>query len=203
MSLSPAQKRIHQAALRLFAETGSSDVNVSDLATAAGVSRGTIYNNVESTEHLFESVTEKLAEEMVQRIELSYTHITSPAERIAIGVRLFVRRAHAEPHWGRFLVHFAFSCDVLRTVMAGLPTQDVSQGMASGLFQLRPEQVGSVASMITGSVVSAMFLVLEGHRTWRDAGEELAELILRAVGLSAADAHSIARADLPLLAEIP
>ena len=38
-TLNPVQRRIHQAALRLFAEKGASQVNISDLAQEAGVAR--------------------------------------------------------------------------------------------------------------------------------------------------------------------
>ena len=44
--LSTAQRRIYKAAVRLFAEKGATQLNVSDLAQEAGVARGTIYNNV-------------------------------------------------------------------------------------------------------------------------------------------------------------
>jgi len=54
--MSPAQTRIHQAALRLFAEKGSNQITVSELAQAAGIARGTIYNNLESPDLLFQSV---------------------------------------------------------------------------------------------------------------------------------------------------
>ena len=55
-ALNPAQQRIHAAALKLFAERGVTQVNVSDLAQAAGVARGTIYNNLSNPDGLFEEV---------------------------------------------------------------------------------------------------------------------------------------------------
>jgi hypothetical protein len=45
--------------------------------------------------------------------------------------------------------------------------------------------------------VSAMWMVLEGHQTWRDAGTSTAELLLRAMGIDPAEAHEICTADLP------
>ena len=54
-ALTPAQVRIHRAAMQLFAENGGRQVTVSELAAAAGIARGTIYNNFESPEQLFES----------------------------------------------------------------------------------------------------------------------------------------------------
>lgn len=201
MTLTPAQKRIHEAALRLFSEKGSSEVSISELAAEAGIARGTIYNNVEAPERLFESVAAQLTEEMVQRIGQSYGHIADPAQRVATGIRMFIRRSHAEPQWGRFVVHFAYHCESLRSVLMGLPMEDVMRGISEGQFHLRPEQVPSAVGLISGSVLSAMLLVLEGHRTWRDAGQDTAELVLRAMGLTPAKARKIAAAELPALAE--
>ena len=53
-SLTPVQKRIQQAALRLFVEKGVDRVNVKELAQSAKVARGTIYNNQRaSTEQIY------------------------------------------------------------------------------------------------------------------------------------------------------
>ena len=94
--MNPALKRIHKAALRLFAERGVTQVNVSDLAEAASVARGTIYNNLASTDLLFEEVASQLETEMLARTAMSFESIEDPAERLANGIRLFIRRAHEE-----------------------------------------------------------------------------------------------------------
>ena len=54
--MNTATLRIQQAALRLFAENGGTSVAVSDLAKEAGLSRGTIYNNLDDPTALFDSV---------------------------------------------------------------------------------------------------------------------------------------------------
>jgi len=54
--------------------------------------------------------------------------------------------------------------------------------------------------MIGGSVLTAITLVQEGHRTWRDAGSDIAELALRALGLSKDEAKQLATVELPPLA---
>ena len=38
-----------------------------------------------------------------------------------------------------------------------------------------------------------MWMVLEGHQTWREAGSATAELLLRALGIEPAEAHDISR----------
>ena len=63
----PAQKRLREAALKMFAERGA-EVSLSDLAQAAGVARGTIYNNSGSTAEVFAQVANQLVLDMHHRV---------------------------------------------------------------------------------------------------------------------------------------
>ena len=197
--LTAAQARIHQAALRLFAEKGSTGVTMSELALAAGVARGTVHNNLDSPEALFSTVAAQLSSEMHQRVVASFKGIDDPAHRLANGIRFFVRRAHEEPHWGRFINRFAFSNESLQGMWAGPPTQDVMLGISQRRYDFQQEQLPAVIAMIAGTTLSAIFLVLEGHRAWREAGSDAAELVLRALGVPAEDARTLSRAELPPL----
>lgn len=200
--MNAAQKRIHQAALKLFAEKGSSEVSVSELAAAAGVARGTIYNNLESPEHLFQQVAAQLADEMDERAAASYAGIDDPALRIAIGMRLYIRRAHEEPHWGRFLLTFGYTNESLRKLFSGPPMRDLMLGLQSKRFDFRPDQGLAALGIIGGSTLSAILGVLEGLRTWRDAGSDAAEMALRSFGLTTEEAREISVRELPPLVEI-
>lgn len=201
-----AQQRIHKAALQLFAERGVTQVSVSELAEAAGVARGTIYNNLKQPEALFESVATELAAEMDRRIQQlfsTFATVEDPAVRLATGIRLWIRRAHAEPHWARFLTRFAFSNASLQSMWSGPPVVDLMRGIEQGRYTCRLEQLPSVVAMIAGSVLGAIFLVLEGHRTWRDASMDTVELLLVALGVPREEARALASAELPALAEAP
>lgn len=197
--MTAAQQRIHRAALELFAERGVTHVNVSDLAQAAGVARGTIYNNLPDPDALFSDVAAQLAADMNERVTLSFEGIVDPAVRFSNGIRLYVRRAHEEPHWGRFLTRFAFSDVSLQHIWDGQPLIDLVTGLECKRFTFRKDQLSVVISMIACSVLGAMFLVLEGHKTWREAGADTAELILIALGIPLDEAKALASGDLPPL----
>ncbi len=201
-AMNPALKRIHRAALSLFAEKGAGQVNVSELAQAAGVARGTIYNNLNSTDLLFEQVASQLEAEMHQRIAKSFDLVTDPAQRLSIGIRFFIRRAHEEPEWGRFFVRFAFSTLALRSLWTGQPALDLKNGLDQQRYTFPREQLATVLAMASGSVLAAMVLVLEGHKTWREAGSDTAELILKALGIENAEARALSRLELPPLPAI-
>lgn len=194
-----AQARIHRAALQLFAEKGATQISVSELAQAAGIARGTVYNNVSSPETLFGKVATELATEMTDRVVKSFSPDDEPHQRLANGIRFFVRRAHEEPHWGRFVSRFAFSSEALQNIWSGAPMKDVLDGLAQRRYDFKPDQLPSAMAMIAGSVLSSMFLVLEGHRTWRDAGSDTAELVLRAFGIEPLEARRVATVELPPL----
>lgn len=198
-ALTPAQQRIHAAALKLFAERGVTQVNVSDLAQAAGVARGTIYNNLSNPDGLFEEVAAQFADDMNQRITESFQGVSDPALRMSFGVRLYVKRVHEEPHWGRFITRFAASNASLQRVWQGQPSIDMMSGLQTGRFHFRPEQLASTISLLAGAVLGASFMVLEGIKTWREAGADAAELLLIALGVPRAEARELAAADLPVL----
>jgi AcrR family transcriptional regulator len=196
-ALDPVQRRIHDAALRLFALHGSDRVSVRDLAEAAGVARGTIYNNVGSVDTLFVEIAAQLAAEMHERIRLAFGTTEDPAQRLATGIRLLLRRAHDEPHWGRFMCRFGQTASQLREVWYGQPMKDLVAGVESGRYNIAKEQLITAAAMIGGGVLGASLLVQEGYRGWREASIDAAELILRALGISATEARALANVELP------
>jgi AcrR family transcriptional regulator len=198
--LTTAQSKLHEAALRLFATTGANRVSVSELADAAGVARGTIYNNLVDVDSLFEVVAARLAEEMHQRASHSFQDVDDPAHRLAIGIRLFIRRANDEPHWGRFLARFGLSSASLRGLWTGPPMEDVLHGVSTGRYELRRAAVPSALASVGGAVLSTICLVLEGHQAWTHAGSDVAELTLRSLGIKPAEARRLARTKLPPLA---
>ncbi|MED5608987.1 TetR/AcrR family transcriptional regulator [Pseudomonas sp. JH-2] len=197
--MSAIEKRIHDAAIRIFAERRMDEINVSELAQTAGVARGTIYKKLESVDSLFENVASQLAAEMNERVGLSAAPDLDPAQRLANGIRFYIRRAHEEPHWGAFLVRYSATSLSLQKMWDGPPARDVLDGLSKHRYSFRPEQMVSVIGMLAGSVLIAIALVLEGHKTWRDAGADTAELVLRALGVPPEEAHAFASAPLPVL----
>lgn len=199
--LTAGQKRIHEAAIRLFSETGSNEINVSELAEYAGVARGTIYNNVKSLDTLFNEVTANLAAEMNRRIVDSLPDDSRPEERLASGIRLYIQRAHNEPVWGKFITRFAYSDEAFQAFWeSSVPLIDLQLGVEGNAYDVHEEQLNSMMSFIGGACISAMTLVRQGIKTWRDAGSDCAEFVLRGLGLSPDEAKDLASRELPPLA---
>jgi len=202
-TLTSAQQRLYDAALRLFAERGVTQVNVSDLAQAAGVARGTVYNNLSDVDGLFTDVAARLSSDMTDKIACLVRDIDDPAERLANGIRFYVRRAHDEPHWGRFICRFGLNEALLQDIWKGQPAKDLLEGLERARFDFQKEQTVSIMAFLATTVNAAIFLVQEGHKTWREAGSDAAECFLRGIGVPRSEARAIAGHELPDLPSAP
>ncbi len=194
--MNTATLRIHQAALRFFADNGGTSVAVSDLAREAGLSRGTIYNNLDEPQALFGSVCQTVAEEFGSSVAEATAGMSDPAEKISAAIRLGIRRVHEDPHWGRFISRYAMMQPELGSFWGKMPADELRRGISSGRFDIRQEQIASITATAGGATFGAMTLVLEGHRTWRQAGSDTAEIILRGVGIDKNEAREITQREL-------
>jgi AcrR family transcriptional regulator len=188
--------------MRIFAEKGGSTIAVSELATEAGLSRGTIYNNVEDPALLFAAVCAMMSEELTVSVQDSFEGVEDPAHRFSNIIRLCVRRVHEEPYWGRFLARFATAEPKLGEFWGGIPADELRKGLKSGRFVFEREQLASIAASAGGATFGAMTLVLQGHRTWRQAGSDTAELMLRAIGVDRSEARMLANLKIESLPRI-
>jgi AcrR family transcriptional regulator len=188
--------------MRVFVLRGTTQASVSELAQAAGIARGTIYNNVSNPDSLFEEVATGLANEMHARVVASFEAIDDPARRLANGMRLFVCRAHEEPQWGRFIVRFAFTTATLRAMLTGHPARDLQDGLQKGCYSFRAEQLPSVIAFVGATTLAAMSLVLNGDKTWREAGSDAAEFMLRSIGVAPQKARKLATTEIPPLPQL-
>ena len=163
------------------------------------MARGTIYSHVPDVDTLFEDVAAQLSREMSGRVAAGFGAISDPAQRLAIGVRQYIRRAHEEPLWGRFISRFGLRPRrVMQAVLSSEPLADLMLGVESGRYRITREQLPAMVCVLAGGTLAAMVTVLDGRGTWRDVGSDTAELMLVALGLARDEAGAIARAELPL-----
>lgn len=195
--MTPAEHRILDAALRLYTAKGTTELTVSELAAEANVARGTLYRYVDSMDELFDKVVANFSADLHQRVAASFEALDDPATRLATGVRMWIRYAHEHPEMGRFAVRFGQTAESLRAVLTGPTMQDLENGFATGRFPVDEALAPNVAALIIGTTISAMWMVLDGRQTWREAGSATAELLLRALGIDPAEARDISRIELP------
>jgi len=133
------------------------------------------------------------------RAPLSFRGGVDPGHRWANGIRFYVRRAHGEPDWGRFINRFGFANPSRQQMWNGQPVQALMNGVLEGRYRFQSGQLPSVVGLVAGAVLGAILVVLEGHQTWRAAGSDTAELVLIALGVHPYEAKSLATQELPAL----
>ena len=178
------QARIVAAALRVFAEKGPDAPVIDDFIRAAGVSRGTFYNHFASTEELFTATSRALEDELMRSIEAEIRRFEDPVERLATGVRLWLRRSQQDPAWCAFIVRSRTrGLLVERRVSA-----DLRDGLRAGAFSFPSLEVAR--DLLIGTILEAMRRNMRGRLPKRYP-DDVARVVLRGLGL---DEHSIAQA---------
>lgn len=193
------QRRIHKAAVRLFDERGAAPVSVSELSKAAGVSEDIIHGYVDDISALFSEVLAQMAGELHAHMEAGFGSVADPAARVAMGMRWYVKMAHDDPAWARFVCHFAFSAPVFSTVWSGPAVRDIFEAVEGRRYDVHESDILRAVVFISSSVLGAMHLVCAGLADWRDAGTSSAEWVLRGLGVSQEEAARLARMTLPEL----
>lgn len=192
------QSRLYRAALRLLADTGAEQVSVSDLARAAGVARGTVYNNLERPGLRFDDLSRIIAPQTETALRQLVAPLQDPAQKLSVLIRAMLRQADSDPVWGAFILRFVLVDTTLQRFWSGLPAQILEEGRRAGLFHYEGIALPSLTSQMGGAVLMAVTYVHNRRRNWDELGRETAELVLRSAGVPHRQARTAARCPLPV-----
>lgn len=176
------KKKIMQVAMQLFSEKSYHDVTIDEVATKAGVAKGTIYLYFESKEKLYLEILENGFESIESLIEREVAKTDPASEKLKKVLRLifgFYRQnldvlrilSRDETHLIR--EHYQFT-EHWRERRVKLYEKILEKGVKEGSF--RPINTRLVALIIFGLVRSVMFF----YRTDKSA-EEMAEEVLSVI----------------------
>jgi len=182
------------AAVRVFARKGAGAAAIHEITAEAGVANGTFYNYFRTREEVLEAATVRLAERLQDEITAASAGITDGPERMAIATRRFVTQAVRDPVLAAALLRVSTSSTDALVRTAGPILHDLRVGRRRGRFTYRDE--AAALDLITGTVLAGIRTVLEGR-----AGPEhpalIAGMILRGLGVSAAEADDLVKRPLP------
>lgn len=188
--------RLIESAMLVFARQGLEGSVIDEVITTAEVSRGTFYHYFRTNEELLAAVAEEVGNQLLQVVDPVIREMPDPALRVACGIRLALRVAHAHPHLAGFMVRVgppAFGAQSLATVY--LP-RDIEAGIASGRFAAMPPRLAF--DLITGPVLAAFHTLCTD--AWpRDYPERLAQAVLMSLGVPKAAAAKASAVPLPPL----
>ncbi|MDH0893137.1 MULTISPECIES: TetR/AcrR family transcriptional regulator [unclassified Pseudomonas] len=182
------------AALRLFARKEVGEVALLEVASEAEVASGTIYNYFRTRDEVVEAVGIALADEFSEAIELLNAHVDSGARRLSIGVRMFIRRAMADPDWASAVIRVVHFDQAIRSKIAGHVRADLRAGAEEGVFTYPDE--GIALDLVVSCSVGGMRAVIEGRGVESHDGK-VVEMLLKALGATPARARKLAEQALP------
>lgn len=188
------RQQLIEAALGLFVQRGVEELSLNRVAEEAGLAHGTVYNHFHTREDLLEAVGMALAEEFSHEIIAFSVGLVSGAERLAVGVRSFVRKAKDNPDWGRALVRVVRYAEGLRSALAAYMRADLQAGIEQGDFRYPSEEMAM--AMVVAGTSGAITTLLEGHAV-EHHDSAAAEMILLALGVPAARASTLAHLAMP------
>ncbi|POX56719.1 TetR family transcriptional regulator [Streptomyces sp. Ru71] len=190
------RRALIRAARRILAESGDTSASIQAIAERADVGFGSFYNHFESKTELFEAAVTDALEEFGQTFDERLTGIDDPAELVAAGFRLSARMADSHPELMQVLRRRGLGHLYSDNGLAVRALRDLQAGIASGRFT--PVEPVVALSALGGTLLSLVELRfarpdLDGD----EAAVNLAEMVLRMLGVPPDDAHEVARRPLP------
>ncbi|WP_416980534.1 TetR/AcrR family transcriptional regulator [Streptomyces sp. T028] len=190
------RRALVRAARQILAESGDTSASIQAIAERADVGFGSFYNHFDSKAELFETAVVDALEEFGQNFDERLAGIDDPAELVAAGFRLSARMADSHPELMQVLRRRGLGHIHSDNGLARRALRDLQVGIASGRFTTLDPVVA--LSALGGTLLSLVELRFARPEVDGDeAAVNLAEMVLRMLGLSPDDAHEVARRPLP------
>jgi AcrR family transcriptional regulator len=188
------RRSLVDAALRLVARKEVGEIALLEVAAEAEVANGTIYNYFRTRDEVLEAVALTLADEFSDAISGLSANVHSGAQRLAIGVRMFILRAADDHPWANALLRIIHLDQAMRSRLAEHVLDDLRAGLAEGTFSYVDE--GVALDLVVACTTGAMRAVVEGRQV-AEHDVRVAEMILKALGATPARARKLAALPLP------
>lgn len=188
------RQRLLAAGRRLIAEKGVAGLRIQDITEEADVALGSFYNYFATKEELVEAVVaESLTELVSATVAGDEASQRDPAATVASAIRRVIRLAFDDPDFARLVVNLARADTLFLQAFHPYARDVVERGVRSARFDVPDVEV--TVTVVVGGSLALIRAILDGQHT--DGAEiDHAELALRCLGLSLAEARVISR--LPL-----
>ncbi|MFI9614978.1 TetR/AcrR family transcriptional regulator [Streptomyces sp. NPDC052023] len=185
-----------RAARQILAETGDTSASIQAIAERADVGFGSFYNHFQSKTELFDAAVADALEEFGQVIDERVQGIEDPAELVAAGFRLTARMTDSHPELLRILRDRGLAHVHSDRGLSPRALRDLERGADSGRFAIG--NPATALSALGGTLLSLVALRLDRPDLDGDeAASDLAEMVLRMLGVPSDEAHEVTRRPLP------
>jgi AcrR family transcriptional regulator len=184
------------AAVRLIGEGRGGRASIQEITEAADIGSGSFYNHFDSKEQLFATASAEMLERWGQMIDRASAGITDPAERVAVGVRIAGRLGWTHPDIAAFVSGAGLAVLDTPDGLESRALRDIRAGKAAGRFTVPDAEVA--LSAVAGGLLGLLRLrQRHPERITETAVDQLAEAVLRLLGVPAPDAARLAALHLP------
>jgi AcrR family transcriptional regulator len=184
------------AAVQLIAEGRADRASIQEITDAADIGFGSFYNHFDSKDQLFATASGEVMERWAQIIDRACAGIADPAEEFAVSFRVCGRLGWTHPDLARFLAGRGLELLDAPAGLAPRALRDIKAGQAAGRFTV--PDAGIALSAVAGGLLG---LLRQPERNPRHVGpalvDQLAEGVLRMLGIPAAEAARLAALPLP------
>jgi AcrR family transcriptional regulator len=188
------RKKLIDAARAMLANDASARASIQEITNTAAVGHGSFYNHFSSKSELFEAALADVVEELRELLDQISIDVDDPALSFAQSLRLTLGLCRRRPQ---------ISAVLIRHRMNHIDSQQghIRAAMACGRFRRAEPRLTRAA--VFGAALATLQLALTEPDLVDDAAcDQLAEQMLRMLGVPFADARTLAHAPLPP-AELP
>lgn len=183
---SAIRRKIREAAARLYAQEGVSNISVRAVAKQAGVSVGTVYSYFGSLSELLQSLWRQPARKLVVRMTQLAEATSRPIEQLSALLNAYVTFAVEEPEVFRSAFLFVRPKALEPPEQVALAddqffklfSQAIADGQQAG--EIRAGDPDTLAQMVLSAVHGALALPINLHRLALRPGPSLAEQAIAA-----------------------
>ena len=184
------------AAVRLIAEGRGDRASIAEITEEADIGFGSFYNHFDSKEQLFQTASQDVLERWGQLIDRASAGITDPAELYAVGMRISGRLGWTHPEIAGFLTGAGLDVLDIPGGLAPRALRDIQAGQAAGRFTVPDAEIA--LSAVAGGLLG-LLRMCQRHpeRITETTVDQLAEAVLRLLGVPADEAARLAALPLP------
>src|SRR5215469_3197026 len=184
------------AAARLIAEGRGDRASIQEITDTAYIGFGSFYNHFDSKDQLFATASAEVLERWGQMIDQACAGIADPAEVFARSFRISGRLGRTHPEIARFLTGTGLDVLDSPTGLAPRALRDIKAGQQTGRFIPMPPE--TALSAVAGGLLGLLRLSQrEPERTTDEVVDQLAEAILRLLGVPVREAAELAALTVP------
>jgi AcrR family transcriptional regulator len=184
------------SAAQSFLAAGKVNVPILEITQAADVGMGSFYNHFDSKEELFQAAVEDALDAFGAALDQLTIGLDDPAQVFAQSFRLTGRLHRRQPDLSKVLLRNGLALAGSDKGLAPRARRDIENAVRAGRFTVRDLDLAMVV-VAGASICLGQLLHDHPDRDDAEAADQVAEDMLRMLGVPAGEAHNICQLPLP------